>query len=96
MPTAGITVSVVSHGQNALVKALLGDLARWLGAGDAVLLTENIPDDNALTSAMLPCAMRVLRNDRARGFGANHNAAFELCETPYFCVVNPDILPSPP
>jgi GT2 family glycosyltransferase len=97
MPAAGITVSVVSHRQNALVNALLGDLARWLGAGDTVVLTENVADEIALSSSALPCPVSVLRNERPRGFGANHNAAFARCQTPYFCVVNPDIrLPSSP
>lgn len=32
-----------------------------------------------------------------KGFGANHNAAFARCRTPYFCVCNPDIrLPADP
>jgi N-acetylglucosaminyl-diphospho-decaprenol L-rhamnosyltransferase len=36
-------------------------------------------------------------NSRVKGFGANHNAAFSHCRTPYFCVVNPDIrLPADP
>jgi N-acetylglucosaminyl-diphospho-decaprenol L-rhamnosyltransferase len=36
-------------------------------------------------------------NPQVKGFGANHNAAFTRCRTPYFCVVNPDIrLPADP
>jgi GT2 family glycosyltransferase len=27
-----------------------------------------------------------------RGFGANHNTAFNLCKTEFFCVLNPDII----
>jgi GT2 family glycosyltransferase len=32
-----------------------------------------------------------IANEKVKGFGANHNAAFEHCRTPYFCVANPDI-----
>jgi GT2 family glycosyltransferase len=30
-------------------------------------------------------------NSYPRGFGANHNAAFELCNTTWFAVLNPDL-----
>jgi hypothetical protein len=33
----------------------------------------------------------VLKNSHPKGFGANHNAAFQVTESPYFAVVNPDI-----
>jgi GT2 family glycosyltransferase len=39
----------------------------------------------------------VISNTRVKGFGANHNAAFARCDSPYFCVCNPDIrLPADP
>src|SRR6267142_5011763 len=78
-----ITVSVVSHGQNALVNALLQDLDRHCGAIQ-LLITENIPDRT-------PLSRPGVANGQPKGFGANHNAAFKDCNTPYFCVCNPDI-----
>ena len=33
----------------------------------------------------------IIVNRRPKGFGANHNAAFLRCRTPFFCVANPDI-----
>jgi hypothetical protein len=33
----------------------------------------------------------LVHNTRARGFGANHNAAFGLARGDYFCVLNPDV-----
>jgi GT2 family glycosyltransferase len=78
-----ITVSVVSHGQNALINGLLQDLKEHCGAIELVI-TENIPDSTPLSHPSII-------NPAPRGFGANHNAAFERCRTAYFCVCNPDI-----
>jgi N-acetylglucosaminyl-diphospho-decaprenol L-rhamnosyltransferase len=85
-----VTLSVVSHRQNALVNALLADLMR----GDealAVVVTENVPDDTPLATPLLAGPLSVVRNEQPKGFGANHNAAFAKCATPFFCVANPDI-----
>jgi GT2 family glycosyltransferase len=91
-----ITLSVVSHRQNTLVNQLLEDLARVCSDRVAVVITQNVPDDVELrVPAGLP-AQRIL-NGQVKGFGANHNAAFKHCTTPYFCVANPDIrLPADP
>ncbi len=78
-----ITVSVVSHGQNALVNTLLQDLGAHCGAIQ-LLITENIPDRT-------PLSRPGVANGQPKGFGANHNAAFQRCDTAYFCVCNPDI-----
>jgi hypothetical protein len=78
-----ITVSVVSHGQNALVNTLLRDLDEHCGAIKLVI-TENIPDRT-------PLSRPGIANGAPKGFGANHNAAFKRCDTAYFCVCNPDI-----
>jgi len=83
---ADITFSVVSHGQNALVNALLEDVERFCPKRMKVIVTENIADPTPLRSGV-----KIVRNAVAKGFGANHNAAFGDCGTPYFCVVNPDI-----
>ena len=83
-----ITLSVVSHGQNALVNPLLGDIQKFCADRVALIVTENVPDATAI-SAALPCEH--IANAQIKGFGANHNAAFKHCRTPYFCVCNPDI-----
>ena len=79
-----IALSVVSHGQNALVLQLIGDLERHCAGQVELLVTENIPD-------ALPIPQATTRNARRKGFGANHNAAFQRAHAPYFCVCNPDI-----
>jgi len=85
-----ITVSVVSHGQGRLVAALLEDLACCHDVS-AVVLTQNIPEDDIPCPASLQPRLRVIRNERPRGFAANHNQAFRFCETSLFAVLNPDI-----
>ena len=89
-PQPTYTLSVVSHGQAALVRLLLADLERVHPADFEVLLTLNVAeDDSGLVSAKYP--LRVIRNDRPKGFGANHNAAFAASCGAYFVIINPDI-----
>lgn len=86
-----ITLSVVSHGQNALVNGLLDDIERTCAGRVSLVLTENIPDAVPLRHAGLSCPAEIIANTQVRGFGANHNAAFARCRTPFYCVCNPDI-----
>ena len=83
-----ITVSVVTHRQNSLVNQLLEDIGRVCAGHVKVVVTENVPDATPVSTAF---PSELIRNPAVKGFGANHNAAFGLCRTPYFCVVNPDI-----
>ncbi len=90
-PTRCVTVSIVSHGQWALIAPLLAQLealcAGWI---DRVVLTCNLPE---ALPAQLPLADRLVRidNPQPKGFGANHNAAFAHCASDWFLVLNPDI-----
>ncbi len=87
-----ICLSIVSHGQRDLAIALLDCIAR-----DAsplvrrIVYTRNVPEpalpDRLASLAGLEC----IDNPRPAGFGRNHNAAFERCSEPLFCVLNPDI-----
>ena len=97
MPGRSTTISIVSHGQNALVNHLLADVERVCSESVALVLTQNVPDSVPLSTEMLSCPVETVVNSRRKGFGANHNAAFSRCRTPLFCVVNPDIrLPKDP
>lgn len=97
MPERNITLSIVSHRQNALVNQLLEDIQRHCAERVVLVLTENIPDPTPLATETLSCPVERIANNQVKGFGANHNAAFKHCQTPYFCVVNPDIrLPADP
>ena len=87
-----LTISIVSHLQRAMVGELLADLGRLrpLGVGK-LILTLNLPEELPEGIDSLPFEVLVLRNDRARGFGANHNRAFKHCTTPWFAIFNPDL-----
>jgi N-acetylglucosaminyl-diphospho-decaprenol L-rhamnosyltransferase len=88
--SALVTVSVVSHRQNRLVNQLVNDIDRECTTALELVLTENVADsERPVGSESFPTEHIV--NDRARGFGANHNAAFKYCRTPFFCVLNPDV-----
>ncbi|WP_200385790.1 glycosyltransferase [Rhodocyclus tenuis] len=85
-----ITASVVSHGQGKLVAGLLRDLALCPDVS-AVVLTQNVPEDDIPCPESLRSRLRVIRNETPLGFAANHNQAFRFCESPMFAVLNPDI-----
>ena len=87
-----ISISVVSHGQAALVAEALADLARFADATPIELvLTLNIPETLPFAVEDLPYPLKLIRNPSPQGFGANHNAAFRQAEGEWFCVMNPDI-----
>ena len=91
-----VTVSVVSHGHGALIAALLQDLAA-LDEPLRVLLTYNVPEEPLRIPHGIASRTTVVSNPQPAGFGTNHNAAFRLCETEFFCVINPDVrLPANP
>ena len=92
-----ISISIVSHGQGAMVGRLLADLARFPAARDGeVIVTHNVPEP-ALEAPSAALPLRAVSNAARRGFGANHNAAFAVARGGFFCVLNPDIrLPQDP
>lgn len=92
------TLSVVSHGQGALVQALLSDVARLAPPLLAqVIVTRNLPEAPIRPPGDFPVPLRFIDNPRPKGFGANHNAAFALAQGEWFAIVNPDVrLPHDP
>ena len=87
MSDPAITLSIVSHRQNALVNQLLNDLRQHCRTPCKLIVTENVPDSAPLSAA----GAEVIVNPSPKGFGANHNAAFRRCTTDVFCILNPDI-----
>jgi N-acetylglucosaminyl-diphospho-decaprenol L-rhamnosyltransferase len=90
---SSVTVSIVSHGHGDMVWSLVEQLSKspWVAK---IVVTLNIPESNP---TCLPANVSLVTNVFPLGFGANHNQAFALCETPYYCVLNPDIrLPADP
>ena len=86
-----IVLSVVSHGQRDLLLGLMTDLHHHVRVPFRLVVTENIHEDPALPAADYPFPIDVIRNERPKGFGANHNAALALAGGGIFVVLNPDI-----
>ena len=88
-----LSVSVVSHGHDAWLPALLGQLAQDGGSVVAqVIVTHNLPPVGAVLGAgPWPFELVEVVNDRPAGFGANHNSAFRRARAEVFCVLNPDL-----
>lgn len=87
-----VTVSIVSHNQQDLILPLIEQLQRLCSAQIAkVVVTVNTPERDliSLRTWSLPIEMRI--NSNPKGFGANHNAAYCNCSTPWFLVLNPDV-----
>jgi GT2 family glycosyltransferase len=85
---ASITVSIVNHDHGQQVEPLIKQALRDPLVARLVLTlnTEedlNLPDDDRIV---------LIQNTSPKGFGSNHNAAYQHCETPYYCVLNPDIV----
>lgn len=89
-----LTLSIVSHGHGALVEALIRQLdATPELVGVHLILTLNQQGEQlALEEEPLRrLRMSIIRNASPLGFGANHNQAFQCCETPWFAILNPDL-----
>lgn len=89
-------ISIVSHGQAGLVRALLNDLNTWERESRIqVILTLNLPETLPFDTDGFSFPLHVIHNSRAQGFGANHNAAFRCTDLERnfasYCVLNPDI-----
>ena len=85
--TNSVTVSIVSHNHGNQVSRLVDQvLADPLV--NRLVLTLNIPELLKLPQSH---RLTIVENERPKGFGANHNSAFMYCNTPLFCVLNPDI-----
>lgn len=88
-----LVVSVVSHGQGALLRDLLDDLSLLDFSGFSsisIVITINVPEDESFLDGVGP-EIFVIRNVRPKGFGANHNQAYSMVRSDFFLVLNPDI-----
>lgn len=88
---SAMTLSIVSHGQGDLVRLLLEDLRRLAVPDLSLILTLNIPEDEAWIPQSEKLPVQIIRNARPLGFGANHNQAFAQSDDEIFIVANPDL-----
>ena len=82
-----ITVSIISHGHGTMAAPLVNKLLTFSEI-EKVILTLNIQE---LVNVPADDRIQVIQNTSPKGFGANHNQAFSFCDSPFFCVLNPDI-----
>lgn len=82
-----ISVSIVSHGHGDMVVGLVGRILQ------CPLVSQVFVVWNIVEQASLPQDHRIIEinNPTARGFGENHNSAFQRASGDYFCVLNPDV-----
>lgn len=83
-----VTVSIVSHQHGAMVTHLVEQLLACREVGQ-IVVTLNVPEQLSLPSDP---RVSVIHNTHPKGFGANHNAAFTLCTSAWFLVLNPDVI----
>jgi GT2 family glycosyltransferase len=89
-----LTISIVSHGQAALVDTLLRQLARQSAPGlvRRVVITLNLPEPVPPDWTVLGAfPVDIVRNLRPASFATNHNRALADCHDGLVAVVNPDI-----
>lgn len=87
-PIGVVDISIVSHGHGQMVVDLVHQLLS-MPEVERVLVTINTPEDLALDSHH---RLTIIHNVAPKGFGANHNAAFLHSVSPFFCVLNPDVV----
>jgi len=82
-----ITVSLVSHGHGKMVWRLVEKLITYREV-TKIIITLNTSED---IPEILSDKVVLLKNQIAKGFGENHNRAFNLSNNNFYCVINPDI-----
>ena len=86
-----ITLSIVSHSQTLLVTDCLQSMDKFLICKQhklSVIITENTREAHKYSSKF---PISVVQNLNKKGFGQNHNSAFERKESDFFLIINPDI-----
>lgn len=87
-----ITISIVSHNQGDLLARIFNDFIRLCSEMSIeIILTKNVPEVFTFSIAASRFPVTVIENCQPKGFGANHNFAFQHAKGQWFCVVNPDI-----
>lgn len=91
---------MVSHGHDAVVRRVLGDLhAELADEPHEFVLTLNANESGAFVADLPPSLrsrLRIIRNAQPRGFGANHNAALRTCDADFILIADPDLALSSP
>ncbi len=87
-----VILSVVSHGHEKHIENLLSDLDEYLindSHDFSIVIVDNL--NNISWSPTSKFNIRMIRNIRHKGYGANHNSVFELFWPDFFIIINPDV-----
>lgn len=84
-----VTISIVSHGHSDMLLGCLNDIADFPEIKKIILIS-NVAGSLPLLPSGIQAHTIVIDNKSPHGFAANHNVAFKHCDTPYFCILNPD------
>jgi len=87
-----ISISIVSHGHDILIEKLLIQLDLYSSYISEVILTHNIPPTISPKEHEFSFKLKELKNQVPKGFGENHNAAYQNASGEYFCIMNPDVV----
>jgi GT2 family glycosyltransferase len=82
-----VVVSIVSHGHGSMVCKLVSQLLECPEISK-IIVTKNVPEELLLPLSPI---IYVTENVFTKGFGENHNCAFNEIEDEFFCPMNPDI-----
>ena len=91
---ASVLISIVSHGQGSLIKNLLLDLESALKGSlhsINVVVTINFPENERFLTGYPGLQIHVIRNSQKKGYGENHNYAFDSIRSDFFMILNPDV-----
>lgn len=87
-----ISISIVSHKQNALVNRLLASLAACESLSECeILITEDVRDSVEIDEEAVGVPIKRIVNHTSQGFARNQNQAFQHASGDYFCILNPDV-----
>jgi len=88
-----ISVSIVSHNQNALVNRLLHSISEYEDHHQLeILVTENHDDWLAIDVGYSGLTPIIHRNSNPIGFAQNQNRALRSARGDYVCILNPDVV----
>jgi GT2 family glycosyltransferase len=86
-----ISISIVSHNHGSIISKLLSDLQIHCSKEIEVILTINTKEKLTFTKSDFNFPMCFIQNKEKKGFGTNHNQAFNHARGKFFCVLNPDV-----
>lgn len=83
-----ITVSIINHNHKEYINNLIPTLLN-LSEISKIIITNNSGEELEL---LISPKIFLISNKKKLGFALNHNNAFKLCNTEFFCIMNPDII----